>query len=318
MNTLNLLYAQLELRFDLLRAVTPKYSNYSYKPSANFEAATKSDTTPLAKGVKSVSTGKTTKTVDIDRVVAMTGAKREDVVRKLQNWNDSGIITLKPSGVVNRYRMLKPSPTDPREMEKMIDMAYEQMEGREVDDLRRSKQVIGLITSAGCFAVALAAHFGDAVDRGKCGKCQFCETGIKVEMGKTEKSVRVPIDEDKFRAVLKACASRDDPRLLARIAFGISSPRVMTEKCGAKNPVFGSMVNCDFDVSIFTPSLPVCWWRDKSTDLWWIGAGEEVCGSLQGGWCGVGGGFLLDYRFRAMWVSERLVGVCIGRSKLLQ
>lgn len=154
-------------------------------------------------------------------------------------------------------------------MGEMVDMAYRQMEEREVDDLRRSKQVIRLITSAGCFAVALAAHFGDTVDRGKCGKCQFCETGIKVEMGKTEKSVRVPIDEARFRAVLKACASRDDPRLLARIAFGISSPRVLTEKCGAKNPVFGSMVNCDFDVSVPTPSSStVCWWRGESTDWW--------------------------------------------------
>lgn len=264
MNTLNLLYAQLELRFDLLRAVTPKYSNYTYKPSTNFEAATKSDTTPLAKALKTTSTGKANKTVDVDRVAAMTGAKREDAVRKLQTWSDNGFITLKPSGVVNRYRVLRPFPTDVREIAGVIDTAYGQMEERELDDLRRSKQVIELITSAGCFAVALAGHFGDEVDRGKCGRCQFCLTGKKVEMGETEKSVRVPIDEDRFRAVLKACVSRDDPRLLARIAFGISSPRVLAEKCGGKNPVFGSMANCDFDVGVPTPLPPVVfWWREE-------------------------------------------------------
>lgn len=248
MNTLNLLYAQLELRFDLLRAITPKYSNYTYKPSPNFDASTRSDTSALAKALKAASTGRTNKTVDVDRVSAQTGSRREDAVRQLQNWSDNGLIELKPSGVVSRYRLLKPFPRDPSECSALVDMAYAQMEQREADDLRRSKQVVELITSAGCFAVALAAHFGDEVEHGKCGRCQFCLTGKKVVMGELAKPAKADVDQAKVKAVLKACACRDDPRLLARIAFGISSPRVSAEKCGARNPIFGSMDDCDFEV----------------------------------------------------------------------
>jgi hypothetical protein len=39
-------------------------------------------------------------------------------------------------------------------------------------------------------------------------------------------------------AVLIACSARDDPRFLARIAFGIVSPRVMPMRLG-RDPVFG-------------------------------------------------------------------------------
>ena len=41
---------------------------------------------------------------------------------------------------------------------------------------------------------------------------------------------------------------RDDARLLARVAFGITSPRVTAMKL-SKNPVFGSMATSDFMVS---------------------------------------------------------------------
>ncbi|KAN0083161.1 hypothetical protein V8E54_002249 [Elaphomyces granulatus] len=54
-------------------------------------------------------------------------------------------------------------------------------------------------------------------------------------------------------AVLTACSVRDDPRFLARIAFGIVSPRVMPMRLG-RDPVFGSMNVCDFMVSL--PGMP--------------------------------------------------------------
>jgi len=50
-------------------------------------------------------------------------------------------------------------------------------------------------------------------------------------------------------AVLTACSVRDDPRFLARIAFGIVSPRVMPMRLG-REPVFRSMNVCDLYVCI--------------------------------------------------------------------
>lgn len=40
---------------------------------------------------------------------------------------------------------------------------------------------------------------------------------------------------------------RDDPRFLAKVGFGMSSPRVMIEKMG-NHAVFGSMDVCSFEV----------------------------------------------------------------------
>ena len=267
MTTLNLLYAQLELRFELLRAITPKYSKYSYKPSDQFTDYASSDRDPIAKVILRDSTGKINKIVNVDNVSTIARVKREDVVRKLQGWSDQGIIKLEPSGVVHRYRMIKPFPRRRKDIERLSSAAYEQMKAREEDDLRRSKQVIKLITSPKCFSLALAAHFGDEAP--VCGKCQFCLTGKSLHVANFTVK-KVPVDNHRVEAILAACKARDDPRLLARIAFGISSPRVTREKCGMKNPVFGSMDDCDFDVrsiveSIFLFSaltvLGRNWWR---------------------------------------------------------
>ena len=58
------------------------------------------------------------------------------------------------------------------------------------------------------------------------------------------------IDEGKIKAVLAATSARDDARFLARIAFGITSPRVGIERLG-KSGVFRSCKGCDFEVSTY-------------------------------------------------------------------
>lgn len=65
-----------------------------------------------------------------------------------------------------------------------------------------------------------------------------------------------PWDAAAFMKVLQACPDRDDPRYLARIAFGIGSPRVTTAKL-SKSPVFGSMEDHDF-MQILRAAEKVC------------------------------------------------------------
>lgn len=53
------------------------------------------------------------------------------------------------------------------------------------------------------------------------------------------------IDETKIKHVLAVCGVRDDARFLARLTFGISSPRIT--KLGLSfNPIFGSCPTADF------------------------------------------------------------------------
>jgi hypothetical protein len=98
-------------------------------------------------------------------------------------------------------------------------------------------------------ASALASYFGDtdAVPGGLCGLCTFCKTGEAVTFD--PQATTFP-DPNKIRAILNACPERDDPRLLARMAFGITSPRLTTGKWSTSNPYFGSMVDVDFSVLV--------------------------------------------------------------------
>lgn len=96
-------------------------------------------------------------------------------------------------------------------------------------------------------AHGLASYFGDvdAVPDGMCGKCTFCTTGSGVEFTANATTVASP---QQVLAILNACGERDDPRLLARFAFGITSPRLTALKCSTSHPLFGSMGNVDFNI----------------------------------------------------------------------
>ena len=112
--------------------------------------------------------------------------------------------------------------------------------------------VIDLITSKSCLARELARHFGDegSIPASGCENCSFCTTKSPVIfIGGKKKLKKAPINEGKIKAILSATKVRDDARFLARVAFGISSPRVGIERLG-KHKVFGSMSECEFEVSI--------------------------------------------------------------------
>lgn len=98
-------------------------------------------------------------------------------------------------------------------------------------------------------AQALASYFGDedAVPDGMCSQCSFCLTGSGVEYAPVTQSVP---DPHRIKEILDACPERDDPRLLARMAFGITSPRLTYGKWSTAHPSFGSMADTDFNALV--------------------------------------------------------------------
>lgn len=232
--------------------MTPKYTKYEYAKSPSFDRMT-SDGSKVAQGIKSHSrTAKKWTSVDVDIVAHSAQVNREDVVRRLQQWNDAGAVELRPSGVVARFRVLKQFPQDEESKENLVAEIYAQIETREKEDMAKIEAVIGLVSSGKCLSRELARHFGDegSVPEAGCGNCQSCLKLGKVEFfGGGDRKGRV--DEARLRLILSATATRDDARFLARIAFGISSPRVTGEKLGT-HAVFGSMDDCDFEVCIFS------------------------------------------------------------------
>jgi hypothetical protein len=141
---------------------------------------------------------------------------------------------------------------------------YNRMLKREDESIEKLHQVIDFATGDDCMssppspclpwiehpilglAQSLATYFGDddVVPGGLCGNCTFCKTGEPVTFG--AKAV-TSADPKQILAILNACPERDDPRLLARMAFGITSPRLTNGKWSTNHPLFGTMVNVDFN-----------------------------------------------------------------------
>ncbi|KAA8895753.1 P-loop containing nucleoside triphosphate hydrolase protein [Sphaerosporella brunnea] len=242
---LALLFSQLDLRFGIVRAITPKYSSYSYQANEGFSSLNKSDRISQAL-VSASKKGKWT-TVDVDMAASCCGRPREQVVRTLQSWATNGHIELKPSGVINRLRVLKPFPSKD-EIKDLAEKAHQQLETKELENIERIKSVVELMAGHQCYARALAAYFGDELED-PCKRCGFCETGspIKFEWPGNEMA-NVPIDETKIKMVLDAVGELNwnDARFLARVGWGITSPRSTSLRLG-KTKAWGCCEGVPFD-----------------------------------------------------------------------
>lgn len=163
--------------------------------------------------------------------------------------------------------VMKPMPKGTKDIGALADQLYTGMIGRENEAVEKIRKVIEFATSDDCgcrvstnrgawvelisagMTQGLAAYFGDedAVPGGMCGTCGFCSSGSGVEFSPIAQSIP---DATRLKRILDACPERDDPRLLARMAFGITSPRLTYGKWSTAHPLFGSMVDVDFSALV--------------------------------------------------------------------
>ncbi|OAR01377.1 hypothetical protein LLEC1_04929, partial [Akanthomyces lecanii] len=243
------IYAALELRFGLIRAITPEYSEHKFEPTSEYFGILKKDTSPEGKAIYAGASKKQKWWyIDVGNVVSRTGVPRVAIIRKLNELHDTGRIQLKAGGVEPRYRILRSLPSSKKDIEALVDKLHEDLSRREEDALRRVKQVEDFITGDKCIALALAQHFGmDLPNRkSKCGHCTHCLTGRPTVM---PPRLQKKTDLLGIKRILDACDVRDDPRFLARIAFGIKSPRVTQLKMD-RHAVFMSLADHDFGVKM--------------------------------------------------------------------
>ena len=84
--------------------------------------------------------------------------------------------------------------------------------------------------------------------------CQRCRSGVRLEVPQIRGA---KVDPDLWRQLKQdASLPRDDPRLLARFAFGYSSPFIA--KLGLKShALFGMFAGCSFD-DIYGMCVQLC------------------------------------------------------------
>ncbi|KAL6309884.1 ATP-dependent DNA helicase [Sparassis latifolia] len=250
-NVLNLCYAQLELDYSYIRAVTPFYSIYDItaRTPAGWNKVL-ADNSPIGKAIRNQWTLKGTgHSVDMVLTAQCSKFDRAELAKHVTGWELDGHISCKPSGVRARYMINNPLPTSTDEIKSLADKMFQRMLDREEEAVQKLRQVTHFATNDDCLAHALASYFGDedAVDGGMCGKCCFCTSGAGLEFNPLAEASP---DPRQIQAILGACPERDDPRLLARMAFGITSPRLTAGRWSTSHPLFGSMVSVDFNALV--------------------------------------------------------------------
>ncbi|KAI0527953.1 ATP-dependent DNA helicase recQ [Xylaria bambusicola] len=243
---LSIILAKIELHFGLIRAITPEFKNYLFEAPPEYRNHIEHDDSPEAKAIASYSTStKKWQAIDVNAIARDFNLVCADIMEKLNEFNNSGFIRLKGTGLIQRYQVLKQLPSTRQEIEKLANQLYTEMEYREKEHMKRFNTICSLLTDSKCFAWALTRYFGMDLPGGKsrCGHCTYCLTG---EPALLPPKPETSIDSSKIRAIQALCDVRDDPRFLARVAFGIASPKIVA--LGFNNPhyMFGSLKEHSF------------------------------------------------------------------------
>lgn len=247
---LAVIYALLELRFGLFRSITPEYSMYKFEELPTYYSTLSRDTSPAAQAILKNASKKFRWThIDVSAAAkTTTGANRADLINKLNLLNFSGHIKLQTSGVEHRYVICKPLPQTDKEIDAIFNSLYSDLRNSEKDAIKRQQELMALLSGPKCLALSLAEHFGMGLPGGRlqCNHCRFCKRGQPARL--PYRGV-LPTTQQSIQPILKALKTRDDPRFLARFAFGVRSPRITYLKLD-KNPMFRSLHSHDFDASL--------------------------------------------------------------------
>lgn len=127
------------LMLDLIRAVTPQYSEYKYAKCSTFESMTLDESKVTIWIKQSSKTAKKWTHVDVDAAARSGGFTRKEAVRTLQEWNDSDAIELQPGGIVHRFHVLKEFPREGLAQSSVCSLIHKRIEEKEKEDMDHSR-----------------------------------------------------------------------------------------------------------------------------------------------------------------------------------
>ena len=257
-DTVNVLMVYLELDWGLLKVKSNAYEEFKVqlwnRPGAR--AATAAAAMPLLSApgcgderlcaaIRSCLVHKAT--TSYLTVKDLTSRSRDftfsQISRALGAWEEKSVGKLKitPSKQVGCFTIAKL----PESLQGLTDTVYRRVKQREKDMVQKFRRFVSTLHQESCLTQSLVGHFGEALEGATCGHCRWCLERSAPAMV-NRKLPEGTMDKERLEQ-LKSLQQlpRDDPRLLARFAVGISSPRLTMLKL-SKHPLFGFMFDHDF------------------------------------------------------------------------
>ncbi len=226
-----------------LEGGTPFYAEYKFRPLmssreilARFDGPRREFLSGLFRQARKA---RTWFSIDPAQAAQALNADRQWVIRALDWLGEQGMLEVQAAGMRHRFRRLR-LPDKPTAL---VDEMHRRAVGREGAEITRLNQVLELAGRDGCQNAALAAHFGEQVER-PCGHCAWCHDGL-LEIPRRQ-TPAIP-DElwPKVEQAAAESAALAQPRALARFLCGIASPRLSRARLGG-NPLSGVLMEVPF------------------------------------------------------------------------
>jgi len=227
-----------------LQGGTPFYAEYKFKPLMSsaeilgrFEGPRRSFLADLFRQSKKA---RTWFSIDPAQAAHTLRTPRERIISALDWLGEQQMLEVQAAGVRHRYRRLK----QPDDLAALGEHMYQRAVEREAGEIGRLRQVLELLGGDACHSAALAAHFGETLER-DCGHCGWCRSGrIKIPPRREP-----AIDDSLLPRIVAAVDEKPQvlgrPRVLARFLCGIPSPGISRARLG-KHPLAGVMEQVPF------------------------------------------------------------------------
>lgn len=258
--TLNVLMVYLEIYWRLLEIKSNAYEEFTFqipretgaRPATAAEAAhlltaPQCGDERICAAIRNCLVHKTTTSYLAVRDVKLRvrDATFGQISRALGEWERRSDYKLKSKALklVGRFSIIGL----PESVDKLTDAVYQRVRRREKDDVEKFRGFVSTLHEEKCLTRNLVSHFGEALQEGRasCGHCRYClEESAPALVNKRLTAGAVDARRwEQLEGIQQL--PRDDPRLMARFAVGVSSPRLSALKMAA-HPLFGFMFDHDF------------------------------------------------------------------------
>lgn len=229
-----------------LKETTPVYSKYQFLPNMTsqkmLDGFDEQRQTFLTSVFKQTTKARKWFSIDLDEAARNIGTDRMRIVKAFDYLAEKGMVELRPSGLVHRYRRLK----RPENLDAITDELCRRLQVREKRDLERLEEVIDLITGPGCQVSRLSAYFGEPLES-NCGHCSRCidDDSAFSELERPQYRIDDSIWQQAVRLRSNNPATLGTPARFAKFLCGITSPCLTRAKL-TREDIFGAFADVPF------------------------------------------------------------------------